>query len=333
MKTKLKGFTLVELIVVMVIITILMAAVMTMFKPIRETYVDSTLNETQRTSQNGVIQYVTESIRFANDMGIYTKGSTYNRAIGKNYDGTSKASANWAKSISIGSAKDAVDALADAYIASNIYKIPAGKRNDVITAIEKYAQVIVIDNSDVTYNSKNCYGRIYRRKVDMNPATATAITSASESSFRLALGAAYYGENNYSIGIEIPLVDVTDGGVTVQKPDAGLVSVVVASTNNGKRDLSNIGNTTTLSAIKTEGGVTCRNLTAESSIGVGTAGVFDCYRYGLIRSEDNGNTTQKYPTSHPKSGQFYRSGSSSKGGKTYIVFLDQKGKEQVEKSY
>lgn len=312
---KVKGFTLVELIIVMLIISILMAAIMQMFKPIRTTYVDTVLNETQRTSQNGVIQYVTESVRFANDMGIYTKGKTYSRAAGKNYDGTAKASANWAKSVAIGNAKDAADAFADAYIASNIYKIPAGKRTDVEEAIEKYAQVIVIDNNDYTYNGKQYYGRIYRRKLDGNK-----ITSSSENSFRLALGAAYYGENTYSIGIEIPLVDVTDNGVTVKKPDSGLIEMVVASTNNGKRDLSNKGQESTIRAIKTEGGVTCRNLTTENNVGVGTSGVFDVSAFGSV-------------TTSYKNSQDYRTGSTTKGTKTYIVFLDENGKKEVEKSY
>ena len=54
MKSKFKGFTLVELILVMAIMSILMLAIMNMFKPIREIYVDSTQYEAQRTAQNGV---------------------------------------------------------------------------------------------------------------------------------------------------------------------------------------------------------------------------------------------------------------------------------------
>ena len=52
------------LIIVMAILTMLMAAIMQMFKPIRETYVDATLYENQRTVQNGVIQYISESVRY-----------------------------------------------------------------------------------------------------------------------------------------------------------------------------------------------------------------------------------------------------------------------------
>lgn len=98
---KTKGFTLIELIIVMAILTILMAAIMQMFKPIRETYVDATLYENQRTVQNGVIQYISESVRYATDMGIYTKNNTSN-------------------------VTEAVNAFADAYIAANnIVDIPA----------------------------------------------------------------------------------------------------------------------------------------------------------------------------------------------------------------
>ena len=72
MKRKiLKGFTLIELIVTMAIMSILMAAIMQMFKPIRETFVESTMLENRRASQNGVITYITESVRFATDIGIY----------------------------------------------------------------------------------------------------------------------------------------------------------------------------------------------------------------------------------------------------------------------
>ena len=73
MKKVLKAFTLIELIIVMAILVIFMSAIMNMFKPIRETYVDATLYESQRTAQNGIVQYMTESIRYATDLGIYTK--------------------------------------------------------------------------------------------------------------------------------------------------------------------------------------------------------------------------------------------------------------------
>lgn len=73
MKKIIKGFTLVELIVVMAIMTILMAALMQMMKPIRATYVDSTYYEAQRNTQSGMVQYLTESLRYATNMGIYTE--------------------------------------------------------------------------------------------------------------------------------------------------------------------------------------------------------------------------------------------------------------------
>ena len=72
MNKKFKGFTLIELIAVMAILVILMAAIMNMFKPIRETYVDATLYESQRTAQNGVVQYIAESVRYSHSLGLYT---------------------------------------------------------------------------------------------------------------------------------------------------------------------------------------------------------------------------------------------------------------------
>lgn len=71
-----KGFTLVELIIVMAIMTILMAALMQMMKPIRATYVDSTYYEAQRNTQNGIVQYITESVRYATNLGVYNETET-----------------------------------------------------------------------------------------------------------------------------------------------------------------------------------------------------------------------------------------------------------------
>ncbi|MDE6762634.1 MAG: prepilin-type N-terminal cleavage/methylation domain-containing protein [Oscillospiraceae bacterium] len=134
---KLKGFTLIELIIVMAILAILMAAIMRMFKPIRETYVDATYNESQRTTQNGIITYISESVRYATDMGIY-EGTTIT---------------------------DAIDAFAASYAAK--YGTPAANIND----IKDNVQVIVIDYetpyffNDPTH-SHPYKGRVLKRKSD-----------------------------------------------------------------------------------------------------------------------------------------------------------------------
>lgn len=131
---KLKGFTLIELIIVMAILTILMAAIMRMFKPIRETYVDATYNESQRTTQNGIITYISESVRYATDMGIY--------------EGTNMTT-------------DAIDVFAASYAAK--YGTPAANIND----IKNNVQVIVIDyTTSYTFNGASCKGRVLKRKSD-----------------------------------------------------------------------------------------------------------------------------------------------------------------------
>lgn len=68
---KLRGFTLVELIVVMAIMTILMAALMNMMKPIRATYTETTYYSSHVTTQQGIMKYISESIRCAENVGIY----------------------------------------------------------------------------------------------------------------------------------------------------------------------------------------------------------------------------------------------------------------------
>lgn len=257
MKSKLKGFTLVELIVVMAIMSLLMLGIMQMFKPIRTIYVDSTQYEAQRTAQSGVVQYITESVRYATDIGIY--------------DETAASTAS-----------DAVDAFATAYCTAN--SIDSTKETDVKEAIKKNAEVIIIDNKTKHY-SKDYTGRLIRRKVD---GTDNSVGSPSfigtnnivdtTSKWRTALGEAYYGENTYYITFD------TSGSAN------GMLIVNVASTRNGKRDISQLhyeqdpaDPTNSIfvdESIKvtnniTRGGVLCRNLVGSTNNGVNKVGIYD----------------------------------------------------------
>ncbi|MDE5741426.1 MAG: type II secretion system GspH family protein [Oscillospiraceae bacterium] len=313
MKSKLNGFTLVELIVVMALMAILMVAIMNMFRPIRETYVDSTQYEAQRTAQNGVVQYITESVRYATDLGIYNT--------------------------SVSSAQDAVEFFATEYCknagildkttGAPVSPYTSDDVDDITAEIQKYAEVIIIDNDTAHYN-KGFWGRIIRRKVDLNPATASAVGSdptittgiaqtidvASMDEWRTALGEAYYGENTFQINI---IVNDTDSDGNMDGKD-GMLNVSVVSTRNGKRDISNAGKENNMTGSNdtltakgagqiTRGGVLCRNLVSTGSNGVKKSGVFDFSKY---------------------------SGSSNTPGvTTYIVFLNNnensKEKDLVEK--
>lgn len=241
MKSKLKGFTLVELIVVMALMSILMVAIMNMFKPIRDVYVDSTQYEAQRTAQNGVIQYVTESVRFATDMGVYNN---------------------------VSNAQAAAKAFAEAYCDANGY---SKTDTDNLKNIYKHVEIIVVDNK-TTHYSKNFSGRLIRRKVDgtstsiKEPVFSGAnniIAPSASNMWRTALGEAYYGENTYYITLD------TSGSAD------GMLTVNVVSTRNGKRDISNADmKNTDVSSNITRGGVLCRNL-AGGSHGVNKAGIYD----------------------------------------------------------
>ncbi|MDE7287901.1 MAG: type II secretion system GspH family protein [Oscillospiraceae bacterium] len=261
MKNKLKGFTLVELIVVMAIISILMLAIMKMFQPIRDTYVDTTQYEAQRTAQNGVIQYITESVRYATDMGIYNDSiSTASSAVDE-----------FVKVYCID--KNITDASGNALIPYN----DAGELVKIKNEIKKYADVIVIandDNNAHTYSNKKYTGRLLRRKSQSLTLPEPSIkTAAPTSDWRIALGEAYYGTNTYSINLTVTDSD-TDG-----ISDDGMITVSVQSTKNGKRDISNAGKETTLTNNVTKGGVLCRNLIGSNNNGVTKQGVFDVSKY------------------------------------------------------
>lgn len=75
MKRKFKAFTLIELIVVIAIFGIIMSGLMNFYRPIRETYVDSTMYEKQRTVHDGIIEYLSETTRYATKLTVYDEGA------------------------------------------------------------------------------------------------------------------------------------------------------------------------------------------------------------------------------------------------------------------
>ncbi|MCH5194442.1 MAG: prepilin-type N-terminal cleavage/methylation domain-containing protein [Oscillospiraceae bacterium] len=281
---KIKGFTLLELIIVMAILSILMISLIQMFKPIRNTYVDSTLIENQRTVQNGIVTYISESVRFATDLGIYNNGVA----------GADGALEQFIRSYLEANGASAADAA------------NAGMYQQTRLDIYNSAEIIIVDypkaSSAQAYNYANgkYTGRLLRRKLPDTPAASvsslsepdgeTIVKAPVNKEWRLALGAAYYGTSDYTITFNI-----TQDGSYVGNPNDG-IGVTVASLMDGKaklRDNRALGRTATV--VETNGLVMCKNLCSPIN------GMFD---------------TTKFDDAVPRT--------PGPQSRTYIVFINKK---------
>lgn len=248
MKKVLKAFTLIELIIVMAILVILMSAIMNMFKPIRETYVDATLYEAQRTAQNGIVQYMTESMRYATDLGIYTKNTN-----------------------GVNNVTDAITHFNKSYLKANGIDpddpANATKVADTLKLIKRDAEVIIIDyGNNYEYNGGNYTGRILRRKFEKETVggatvnkeiTNDAENPAKKKACRVALGDAYYGASNYTISLT-----VDQDASKVGNPESGIKVTVASYTGkyaDRDNDANNSGGVNGV-AVSNSNLVMCRNL-------------------------------------------------------------------------
>lgn len=159
---KIKGFTLIELIIVMAIISILMVGIMQMMKPIRSTFIDSTYYEMQRNTQNGMITYLTETLRYADNLGIYTSGNVSNA----------------------------------------ITKFKSDVMKDASFDNKKVHVITIDNKMNYTYNNVNTLrGRIVVNKPTATGYNAMWADNPATASARVALSEAYYGASSYSIAI------------------------------------------------------------------------------------------------------------------------------------
>lgn len=220
---KTKGFTLVELIIVMAILSILMVGIMQLMKPIRSTFVDSTYYEAQRTTQNGIVEYVSETLRYADNIGIYTKGQSDS---GK----------------TVNSVTDAV----------TFFKAEV-KNDDGSELADSQINIITIDNTAIyKYNGVDCRGRIVRSKPPASGSYTANAEKAGTNQGRLALGDAYYGDSNYSINI------VPDGK-NIKLSVASIIATSVKAENDAQSvNTENI--TGSGKYVLTEGYIVCQNL-------------------------------------------------------------------------
>ena len=181
---KLKGFTLIELIIVLAIFVSVLTAILQLMEPVNEVYADTVMYESQRTAEQGIADYITESLRYSQRASIIDHGETVTYR-----DGSTTRT--------ISSEADAVDYFAN--------------KNDLdLTDPDVAARINVIRiDRTTTYTDKGFTytGRLIRRKgwdPSVTPLTGTVDiddvkTNYTTSSLYMALGPDYYGKDSYSI--------------------------------------------------------------------------------------------------------------------------------------
>ncbi|MDR0992146.1 MAG: prepilin-type N-terminal cleavage/methylation domain-containing protein [Ruminococcus sp.] len=178
MKTKLKAFTLIELIVVMAILMIMMAAIMKFFEPIRQVYNDATYYEQRRSVTNSMCKYTTESIRYAKFLGIYSQSEV---GVAADPKAGAIAAVNRFKT-SLANNEE-----------GGVVKPIIIKANTVINVIElDYGKQYYATS---VYNNKNYDGRLYRTKGEWSVSGTSGTYTPTNT--HLAFGQGYYGANNY----------------------------------------------------------------------------------------------------------------------------------------
>lgn len=183
---KLKGFTLIELIVVMAILVSLLTAILQLMDPVKEAYRDSTIYEQQRTVENGIISYIAESTRYAKAISIIDEG------VGIDTDNNG----------SLDSHPNNLQAAANYFI----------NKNNLQVSDYKNIEVIVIDRSTkFQYKGKDVQGRLVRIRGLGNssltvPSWGATVSEADLESSAwntkacyMAMGPDYYGDMSFDI--------------------------------------------------------------------------------------------------------------------------------------
>lgn len=287
----LKGFTLIELVVVMAILVSLLTAILQLMEPVQEAYRDSTIYEQQRTVENGIISYIAESTRYAKAISIIDEGV----GIDTNNDGSADIHPN------------NLTAAANYFI----------NKNNLEVSDYKNIEVIVIDRSTkFQYKGKDVQGRLVRMRglgttslsVPSWGATVSeadlAGTSWNTKACYMAMGSDYYGDMSFNIVLPNTWTDTLPVGALDGKADPvnqlqrGFD--IEVSPKSAKKGIET----------KTNGSVTSMNYFVTPS--------FIDYQTYLPSSNV---TTGSYPTGHDNSKPVAGTTGTSEELDTYILFL------------
>lgn len=283
----LKGFTLVELIVVMAILVSLLTAILQLMEPVQEAYRDSTIYEQQRTVENGIISYIAESTRYAKAISIIDEGV----GIDTNNDGSADIYPN------------NLNAAANYFI----------NKNNLGVSNYKDIEVIVIDRSTkFQYKGKDVQGRLVRiRGLDTVPSWGATVTEAdlagtswNTKACYMAMGPNYYGDMSFDIVLPNEWKDTLPEGALDGKADPvnqlqrGFD--IEVSPKSAKKGIET----------KTNGSVTSMNYFVTPT--------FIDYQTYLPSSNV---TTGSYPTGHDNSKPVAGTTGTSEELDTYILFL------------
>ncbi len=186
---KLKGFTLIEVIIVMVIFSIIMAGLVQMLIPINQNATMSKVVNEQRNVENSITSYLGENLRYATNLLIVEEGVTC--------DGVTASSAN-----------NAIDLF---------YKFnPVDMNGNYLVKcddVTKKIRVICFDgSSDFKNANKNYKGRLISSvpgETSFSFDGSLVNTPATNGTFGtgkqyVAFSNAYYGTGDYYIKIRMP---------------------------------------------------------------------------------------------------------------------------------
>lgn len=192
---KLKGFTLIELIVVMALFAMLLVMLSALIKPINRLFTNTKDADTASTAADGIGDYITNSLRFADNMYILTGFET----LPKIKTGASEEAAidSFCREAGLDTSNPAdMDRIRVIYVVNELRS--SGVYSPTATV------------SDEMLKTSSCWtkgqyvGRVFRSR-------GYNVCDLDTSFPHIALGHAYYGENDFLIEFENNLT--ADGSV------------------------------------------------------------------------------------------------------------------------